>query len=171
MMDFVRLPVPRSDVTTRVQAKVNGKNSKNEVSGCQNTSARRTLAFVSYFVPASSRALPIEIRGMGLDWKQEQYCFVVFHNCPIYCGLNTGCVHQEIKVWSLEERRNRADLMEVFKSSRDLNGISRIALFNMSPMTHLRGHTLKLKKKKQVVWMCEDTFSQTESNSRWNSLS
>ena len=42
---------------------------------------------------------------------------------------------RRLKLWSLEERRNRIDLIKVLQSSRDLNGIdfSLIALLEMSP--------------------------------------
>jgi len=43
---------------------------------------------------------------------------------------------KSLNLWTLEERRNRQDLIEVFKMCKDLQGT--------------RGHTLSLKKKQSV---------------------
>ena len=43
------------------------------------------------------------------------------------------------RCWSLAERRNRADLIEVFKSIGDLSGIDFLSLYEMSSMIDLRG--------------------------------
>ena len=45
-----------------------------------------------------------------------------------------------MELWSLKERRNKANLVEVFKSSRDLNGIDCMSFFEKSSSTHLRGN-------------------------------
>ena len=74
-----------------------------------------------------------------------------------------------LKLWSLEEQRNRADLIEVFKSSRDLNGIDFLSLFEMSSMTHLWGHSLKLKKKRSRLDVQRYFFSDTVLD-RWKSF-
>jgi len=42
-------------------------------------------------------------------------------------------------LWSLEERRNRADLIEVFKMCKGLSGISMESMFEFSSNKHLKG--------------------------------
>ena len=66
-----------------------------------------------------------------------------------------------LTLWSLEEQGNRADLIEVFKSSRNLNGIDFLSLFQMSSSTHLRRHSLKFKKKQSRLIVRRYFFAGT----------
>ena len=72
-------------------------------------------------------------------------------------------------LWTLEERRNRADLIEVFKIVKGLSSTPWSRFFHKAEGTVTRGHSWKLAKRK-----CCDTrlyfFSQRVIN-RWNSLS
>ena len=43
-------------------------------------------------------------------------------------------------LWSLEERRNTANLIEVFKMVKGFSGISMESVFELSTTKHLRGH-------------------------------
>jgi len=48
--------------------------------------------------------------------------------------------------WSWEERRNRADVIEVFKIMRGFSSIPVDSFFEASKDSRTRGHTLKLVK-------------------------
>ena len=50
-------------------------------------------------------------------------------------------------LWSLEERRNRADLLEVYKMASGKSGNSLQDLFTVDYKGKTRGHSLKLIKK------------------------
>jgi len=50
-------------------------------------------------------------------------------------------------LWSLEERRNRADLLEVYKMASGKSGNSLHDLFTVDKNGKTRGHSLKLIKK------------------------
>ena len=71
-------------------------------------------------------------------------------------------------LWSLEERRNRADLIEAFKM---ISGISTPLLESMelSSINNLRGHNMKLKKNRSHLDVRKFFFSERLVN-RWNSL-
>jgi len=71
-------------------------------------------------------------------------------------------------LWSLEERRNRADLIEAFKM---ISGISTPLLKSMelSSINNLRGHNIKLKKNRSHLDVRKFFFSERLVN-RWNSL-
>ena len=71
--------------------------------------------------------------------------------------------------WSLEERRNRADLIEVFKSLRGLSAPSVRDLFTISTNHITRGHILKLTKRRCSLDLRKFFFSERVVG-RWNSL-
>ena len=52
----------------------------------------------------------------------------------------------KLGLWSLEERRNRTDLIEVFKMYAGLSILKFDSLFEVSNNSHTRGHSLKLAK-------------------------
>ena len=49
-------------------------------------------------------------------------------------------------LWPLEERRNRADLMEVFKMARGFSAIPLTDMFQIDTAGRTRGRSLKLVK-------------------------
>jgi len=49
-------------------------------------------------------------------------------------------------LWTLEERRKRADLLEVFKKYKGLSVTPFNNFFVLQTATHTRGHTAKLVK-------------------------
>ena len=73
-------------------------------------------------------------------------------------------------LWSLEERRNRADLLEVFKMVNGLSAVSWTQFFTRSHTNTTRGHSWKLQKKHSQTDIRLFFFSQRCIN-RWNSLS
>ena len=77
---------------------------------------------------------------------------------------------RHLGLWTLEERRNRADLIEVFKIAKGLSSTLWSRFFHKAEGTVTRGHSWKLVKRN----CCCDTrlyfFSQRVIN-RWNSLS
>jgi len=77
---------------------------------------------------------------------------------------------QCLKLWSLEERRNRQDLIEV---SKICNGLSRIKLNELFTLDDnikgTRGHSWKLAKFRCTQDCCKYFFSNTVII-RWNQL-
>lgn len=74
-----------------------------------------------------------------------------------------------LQLWSLEERRNRADLIEVFKMLKGLSSVSYGRFFNIASDGKTRGHSLKLVKKRFSTSIRQHFFSERVIN-RWNSL-
>ena len=54
---------------------------------------------------------------------------------------------EHLGLWTLEERRNRADLLEVFKMYKGLSTIPSERLFALSTATNTRGHAAKIVSK------------------------
>ena len=75
---------------------------------------------------------------------------------------------QRLQLWSLHERRNRADLIEVFKLYRGLTDIPFDRFFHLS-QTSTRGHPAKIHKLQANTDMRLHFFSLRVVN-RWNSL-
>ena len=74
-----------------------------------------------------------------------------------------------LNLWTLEERRNRADLIEMFKMVRGLSGVNADILFERARDTRTRGHPLKLRKHHCHTDLRKFFFSERVV-SRWNSL-
>ena len=65
---------------------------------------------------------------------------------------------------SLENRRRRGDLMEVFKILTDRENINKEQFFKFSEFSHLRGHSLKLSKQRSTRQVRQNFFSQRVVN-------
>jgi len=77
---------------------------------------------------------------------------------------------KSLNLWTLEERRNRQYLIEVFKMYKGFTRLSIDELFERDTnIKGTRGHTLRLKKKQSVMDVRRYFFSQRVVN-RWNSL-
>ena len=76
---------------------------------------------------------------------------------------------KELALWSLEERRNRADLIETFKLVKGLSGIRYENFFEIDTESRTRGHSLRIVKKRFSTTHRQHTFSQRVIN-RWNGL-
>ena len=68
----------------------------------------------------------------------------------------------KLGLWSLEERRVRADLTEVFKGVQGLSALPFDALFEFDNSGRTRGHSLKLRKHIVLDWISGSTSSQRE---------
>jgi len=77
---------------------------------------------------------------------------------------------RRLGLWSLEERRNRADLMELFKLMKGLSSTPWSHFFKKAEDTSTRGHTWKLAKKHSHCNSRLYFFSQRVINRR-NKLS
>ena len=53
---------------------------------------------------------------------------------------------QKLGLWTLEERRNRADLIEVFKMAHGFSAVPLTGMFQIDTTGRTRGHSLKLVK-------------------------
>ena len=76
----------------------------------------------------------------------------------------------ELGLYTLEERRNRADLVEVYKM---LNGLSRLpfgTFFELREGDRTRGNSLKLTKHRCRLDLRQHFFAERVVNS-WNRLS
>ena len=76
----------------------------------------------------------------------------------------------ELGLWSLEERRNRADLIEVFKMVKQLSSVPWNRFFKRAEDSVTRSHSWKLVKESCRCNCRLHFFSQRVIN-RWNSLS
>jgi len=72
-------------------------------------------------------------------------------------------------IWSLEERRNRADLIEVFKIVKGLSSVPLNRFFTLSHNEKTRGHHYKLIKTHCTNDVRKYFFSVRVVN-RWNNL-
>ena len=72
-------------------------------------------------------------------------------------------------IWSLEERRNRADIIEVFKIMKGLSAIPASSIFEVSTVVNTRGHSSKLVKHRCRTDLRKYFFSERVVD-RWNKL-
>jgi hypothetical protein len=70
---------------------------------------------------------------------------------------------------SLEERRNRADLIEVFKMVRGISAVSWSVFFDKPLVQSTRGHSWKFTKRQSAKDIRLHFFSNRVLN-RWNAL-
>ena len=70
---------------------------------------------------------------------------------------------------SLEERRNRADIIDVFKMAKGSSAFPLECIFQLSTTKHLRGHNFKLVKHRSNLELRRNFFTERLIN-RWNSL-
>ena len=72
-------------------------------------------------------------------------------------------------LWTLEERRNRTDLIEVFKMMKGISSVSPERFFVTSTVRRTRGHSLKLVKP-QCEGLTRQNFFSVRVINRWNAL-
>jgi len=72
-------------------------------------------------------------------------------------------------LWTLEERRNRADLLEVFSMYKGLSTTPFNSFFVLQTTTRTRGHTAKLVKNRCRLDLRQHFFSEGVVD-RWNAL-
>ena len=77
---------------------------------------------------------------------------------------------RQLGLWSLQERRNRTDLIELFKMVKGFSAVPLNDFFCRSENTATRGHNWKLLKSHCHCEARLQFFSQRVIN-RWNSLS
>ena len=76
---------------------------------------------------------------------------------------------KELKLWSLEDRRTRADLIDVFKITHGLSSLSLDIFFVLDTESRTRGHPWKLKKRRINTDLRQHFFSERIINC-WNKL-
>ena len=76
---------------------------------------------------------------------------------------------RKLKLWSLEERRNRADLIELFKMVRGISTVKLESYFQLADNSRTRGHSSKLAEAHSRCDVRLHFFSVRVLN-RWNSL-
>ena len=77
---------------------------------------------------------------------------------------------ERLKLITLEERRNRSDLVELFKMSKGLSAIRWNLFFRADNSDRTRGHSKKLVQERFKLDVRKYFFSQRVEN-RWNGLS
>jgi hypothetical protein len=78
----------------------------------------------------------------------------MFHNLRQLDYLNRL---DKVRLWTLEERQNRADLIEVFKLAKGISATPLQTFFTTKTSGKTRGHQYKLKKILQQATLV--TFS------------
>jgi len=76
----------------------------------------------------------------------------------------------KLGLWTLEERRNRTDLLEVFKLKSGLSSVPMNAFFDLNVDSRTRGHSWKIVKKSCKLDIRKYFFSERVIQ-RWNHLS
>jgi ribonuclease P/MRP protein subunit RPP40 len=82
------------------------------------------------------------------------------------------CYEDRLKVaglTTLEDRRERGDMIEVFKTLHGINKISESSLFQLANNSRTRGHRFKLTKTRSKLDIRKNFFSQRVVNN-WNGL-
>lgn len=85
------------------------------------------------------------------------------HHLPYTERLN------RLNMWTLEERRNRSDLIEMFRIQKGLSGIKSGEMFELVADGRTRGHSLKIRKNRCNLDLRKYFFSERVV-SRWNAL-
>ena len=85
-------------------------------------------------------------------------------NQPYESGL------KELGIYSLYCRRQRGDLIETYKLLKRYYDIDWSKLFTLGPISHTRGHHLKLYKQQSRLQLRTNFFTQRVIN-QWNCLS
>ena len=75
----------------------------------------------------------------------------------------------ETGLWTLEDRRVRADLIEVYKIMHGLSPVNFNTFFEYSTNSNTRGHSLKLHKRRVHTDLRQHFFTERVINN-WNSL-
>jgi len=76
---------------------------------------------------------------------------------------------KKLNLWSLEERRNRSDLIELFKILKGISAASLKKMFSLASNSRTRGHSMKIVKSHCRTDIRRFFFSERVIN-RWNSL-
>ena len=84
-------------------------------------------------------------------------------------GLNYEDRLEITGLTSLEDRRNRGDLIEVFKMIKGLNKIDYRNYFTIVQSRRTRGHRYKIEKSRSKTNIRKNLFSQRVVN-EWNAL-
>ena len=75
----------------------------------------------------------------------------------------------KLGLWTLQERRNRADMVEVFRMYHGLSRLPFGRFFELCPSRRTRGHSLKLVKHRVRTDLRQHFFSERIVDS-WNGL-
>ena len=74
-----------------------------------------------------------------------------------------------LKLWTLDHRRVRADLIELFKMVRELSTVDVNTFFEFDNTERTRGHYLKLRKGRVSTDLRQHFFTERVFNT-WNQL-
>ena len=76
---------------------------------------------------------------------------------------------RKLGLWTLEERRNRADLIETFKLIKGMSTVLHELFFELDKNSTTRGHCYKIVKNRFSKTVRQYCFSQRVIT-RWNNL-
>ena len=88
------------------------------------------------------------------------YCFETYFSCMYMECLN------KLNLWTLQERRNRSYLIEVFKMAKNLSPIPLTKFFELNTNNRTCGHSFKLVKHRCNCEVRRHFFSERVVN-RW----
>ena len=103
--------------------------------------------------------------GELLERVQRRFSRMV----PGMRGLEYDERLERLGMMTLGERRNRADLIELFRISKGLSAISLESFFELDTSGRTREHSLKLRRRRFQTDTRKFFFSQRVIN-RWNAL-
>ena len=106
--------------------------------------------------------------------KDKQILEKVQHRFTrLFPDLRNICYQDRLRrlgLWSLQERRDRADLLEVFKLKAGLSNVTFHTYFDRNLHSRTRGHSWKITKNRSKLDIRKYFFSERAVN-RWNKLS
>ena len=70
----------------------------------------------------------------------------------------------KLQLWSLEDRRVRADIIEIYKIINGLSTVEFNCFFERSHYDRIRGHSLKLRKNRVLTDLRQHFFSERIDN-------
>ena len=112
--------------------------------------------------------------GLGMEITDKQLLENVQHRFTrLFPHLRNMCYHDRLRrlgLWTLQERCNRADLLEVFKLKAGLSNITLPTFFDHIADSRTRGHSWKIVKNRSKLDVRKYFFSERVIN-RWNKLS
>jgi len=112
--------------------------------------------------------------GLHTTWKISIYWKKYNTDYTYDSWLKTSAIWpktqlRKLGLWSLKERRNRADLLQTFRIYKGRSTISFDSMFAIFAVSKTRGHSAKIVKNRCCLDIRHHFFSERVIN-RWNRL-
>ena len=112
-------------------------------------------------------SMSLSVKLMAYNTKIQQFENIL--KCFSLKSLQYEGRLQKLGLCTLDERRNRADLTEVFKMAHGFSAIPLTDMFQIDTAGRTRGHSLKLVKSRSKKNIRKNFFSHRVV-SKWNML-